>query len=198
MSPQAAWILQEEVVPRLTAAIPRTVSKIGSEDAEELVQDSFCLAAKLLDNAEKAQKQVTAGNIAYFTILHMKSGRRSTGNSNADVLGSATQLNGRSTLNSLDEVVAINESGDEVFQIHDVFSTNQEDPGTIAARNLDWDMFLTRLTERERSLVECVLAGMKWNGAAKRLGSVSRPSVWTGRIWLGKLWSLWAGIFLFK
>ena|ERR1035441_8849576 len=170
MSPQAAWILQEEVVPRLTAAIPRLVNQIGSEDAEELVQDSFCLAAKLLDNAEKAQKQVTPGNIAYFTILHMKSGRRSTGNSNADVLGSATQLNGRSSLNSLDEVVAINESGDEVFQIHDVLSTNQEDPATKAARNLDWDVFLARLTERERSLVQCVLAGEKWNGAAKEIG----------------------------
>ena len=36
MSPQASWILQEEVVPRLKSAIPRTVNQIGSEDAEEL------------------------------------------------------------------------------------------------------------------------------------------------------------------
>ena len=52
MSPQAAWILQEEVVPRLRSSIPRNVNQIGSEDAEELVQDSICLAAKLMDNAE--------------------------------------------------------------------------------------------------------------------------------------------------
>ena len=105
MSPQAGWILQEEVVPRLRSAIPTNVSHIGSEDAEELIQDSYCLAAKLLDHAEKQNKPVTPGNIAYYTILHMKSGRRSTGNSNADVLGSATQLNGRSTTTSFDEPV---------------------------------------------------------------------------------------------
>jgi hypothetical protein len=93
MSPQAGWILQEEIVPRLRSAIPRNVNYVGSEDAEELIQDARCLAAKLLDNAERANKTVTPGNIAYFTILHMKSGRRSTGASNADVLGSATQLN---------------------------------------------------------------------------------------------------------
>ena len=64
MSPRASWILKEEVVPRLRSAIPRTIHQIGSEDAEELVQDSFCMAAKLLNNAEKARKQVSAGNIA--------------------------------------------------------------------------------------------------------------------------------------
>jgi hypothetical protein len=109
MSPQASWILQEEVVPRLRASIHRNVNQIGPEDSEELVQDATCMAAKLLRNAEKQNKRVTAGNIAYFTILHMKSGRRSTGYSNADVLGSATRLNGRSFTTSFDEPVQIDD-----------------------------------------------------------------------------------------
>jgi len=62
MSPHNGWILQEEVVPRLMASIPYQVNRIGSEDSEELVQDATCIAAKLLDNAEKANKQVTPGN----------------------------------------------------------------------------------------------------------------------------------------
>ena len=41
MSPQAGWILQEEIVPRLRSAIPRNVNQVGSEDAEELIQDSI-------------------------------------------------------------------------------------------------------------------------------------------------------------
>jgi hypothetical protein len=45
MSPQAGWILQEEVVPRLRSAIPRAVSFVGSEDAEELIQDATAMAA---------------------------------------------------------------------------------------------------------------------------------------------------------
>jgi hypothetical protein len=135
MSPQAAWILQEEVAPRLRSAIPRNVNQIGSEDADELIQDSFCMAARLLDNAEQANKTVTTGNIAYYTILHMKSGRRSHGNSNADVLGSATQLNGRSSVNSFDEPVETGELGEE-FTVNDVFSNDSEDP--VKSRQERW------------------------------------------------------------
>jgi hypothetical protein len=31
MSPQAGWILQEEIVPRLRSAIPKNVNQVGSE-----------------------------------------------------------------------------------------------------------------------------------------------------------------------
>jgi hypothetical protein len=58
--------------------------------------------------------------------------------SNSDALGTATQLNGRSTVNSLEEIVAGDENGNEIFQIHDVLSNNQEDPSQIAARKMDW------------------------------------------------------------
>jgi hypothetical protein len=174
MSPQAGWILQEEIVPRLRSAIPRNVNFVGSEDAEELIQDSICLAAKLLDNAEKQNKTVTAGNIAYYTILHMKSGRRSCSSSNSDVLGTGTQLNGRSTINSLEETVAGDE-GDEIFQIHDVLSNDHEDPAEKAARKMDWDEFLGSLTERERMLVESMLAGKNRTQAARSIG----VSTWT-------------------
>jgi hypothetical protein len=106
MSPQAGWILQEEVVPRLRSAIPQVVSFVGCEDAQELIQDATALAAKLLHNVEQAKKKVTSGNIAYYTIQHIKSGRRSTGSSVADVYGTGTQLNGRSRFTSLDDDTA--------------------------------------------------------------------------------------------
>jgi len=64
MSPQAGWILQEEVVSRRRASIPRNVSCAGAEDSEELIQDATAMAAKLMDSAENAGKQVTSGNIA--------------------------------------------------------------------------------------------------------------------------------------
>jgi DNA-directed RNA polymerase specialized sigma24 family protein len=155
--------------PRLRSAIPRNVNQIGSEDAEELIQDSFCIAARLLENAEKANKQVTAGNIVYYTILHMKSGRRSHGHSNADVLGSATQLNGRSQTTSFDEPVhEMSELGEE-FTVNDVLSFDDEDPGQKAARKMDWEFFLTSLTEREKSVVEGLLAGLNGSEIARRL-----------------------------
>jgi hypothetical protein len=79
MSPQAGWILQEEVVPRLRASIPRNVNPVGSEDAQELIQDATAIAAQMLHNVELAGKTVTPGNIAYYALQHLKSGRRSTG-----------------------------------------------------------------------------------------------------------------------
>ena len=169
MSPEAGWLLQEEVVPRLRASIPRNVSQIGAEDPEELIQDSVCTAAKLLHNAENQNKKVTAGNVAYYTILHMKSGRRSTGHSNADVLGSATQLNGRSQTYSFDEPVQIDELGEE-FTVNDVLSLDDEDPGQKAARKMDWEFFLASLSDREKSVVEGLLTGLNGSEIARMFG----------------------------
>ena len=56
MSPQAGYLLQEEVVPRLASAIPNAVAFIGSEDAEELIQDATAIAAKIMHNAAVSRK----------------------------------------------------------------------------------------------------------------------------------------------
>ena len=106
MSPHASWILVNEVMPRLHSAIPNAVRCVGSEDHHELIQDGTHMAAKMLVNAEKAKKKVTAGNVAYYTIQHLKSGRRSVGNSCADALATGTQFTGNSSVGSMDEEVA--------------------------------------------------------------------------------------------
>ena len=168
MSPQAGWLLQEEIVPRLRSAIPNVVHRIGAEDHQELIQDATAFAAKMLHNVEQAGKQVTPGNIAYYTIQHIKSDRRSTGSSKADVYGSGTQLAGRARINSLEEVVASDEeSGGEIFELHDVLSTDHEDPSTKAARKMDWEEFVAALPAREKAVVDFLIEG-------KSLRDVSR------------------------
>ena len=157
MSPQAGWLLQQEVLPRLKASIPRNVPRVGSEDAQELIQDATLMAAKLMHNVEARGKAVTPGNIAYYTILLMKGGRRSYGTSTSDVMASGTQLKGRSKLNSLDE--PIEETTGETFNLNDVLSNDQEDPSQIAARHLDWQTLYQRLTEKEQAIVDHLLAG---------------------------------------
>ena len=167
MSPRAAWVLQEEVVPRLKTTIPYTVHQIGSESKEELLQDSICFAARLLENAERANKSVTAGNICHFTNLHMRSGRRSYGCSMADALGVGAQLNGRSTITSFDEPV--HDEGGEEFTLNDVLSTDDEGPDEKAGRKIDWEYFLSSLSEREKSVVELLLAGHKASEIARSM-----------------------------
>ena len=167
MSPQAGWLLQDQIVPRLISAIPRAVSCIGCEDPQELVQDATAMAAKMLHNVEAAGKKVTPGNIAYYTIQHMKSGRRSTGSTVADVLGSGTQLNGRSRINSFEEIVSSDEeTGGEIFLLHDVLSNDQEDPSTKAARKMDWETFCAGLTDRELATVLAVAEGKSMEDVA--------------------------------
>jgi hypothetical protein len=158
MSPQAGWILQEEIVPRLKASIPRNVHPVGSEDAEELIQDGTAIAAQMLHSVEAAGKSVTPGNIAYYALQHLKSGRRSTGSSGVDVMGVGTQLKGGTRLSSLDEP-ASPEPGGEIFTLGEVLSNDQEDPSMAAARNLDWQTLLMRLSEREIAIVEYLLEG---------------------------------------
>jgi len=175
MSPQAGWILQEEVVPRLRASIPRNVHCVGSEDAEELIQDSIAIAAKMLHSAEAAGKQLTPGNLAHYALKHVKSGRRSTGSSVVDVMAPGTQLNGHARLNSLDEPVADQTSG-EGFTFNDVLASDQEDPATIAGRNLDWQSLLTRLSAREKAMVTYLLEGKTVSDVAWAL-RVSRSAM---------------------
>jgi hypothetical protein len=110
MSPQAGWILQEEIVPRLRASIPRNVSQVGAEDPEELIQDATAIAAKMLHSAEAAGKKVTSGNIAFYAVQHIRSGRRSTGSSRVDAMASGTQLAGHTRLHSLNEVGLVHSS----------------------------------------------------------------------------------------
>ncbi len=170
MSPQAGWILQDQVVPRLRSAIPHAVNYVGCEDSEELIQDATAMAARLMHNVEQVGKKVTPGNIAYYTIQHIKSGRRSTGSSVADVLAPGTQLTGRARIDSLEQVVSSDEeTGGEIFLLHDVLSRDEEDPSTKAARKMDWETFLNALSERDRLVIEFMLEGKTLRDAARAM-----------------------------
>ncbi len=57
MSPEAGWLLVDQIVPRLRAVIPRSVLTVGSEDHEELVQDATCMAVRIMDNGERKGKR---------------------------------------------------------------------------------------------------------------------------------------------
>jgi DNA-directed RNA polymerase specialized sigma24 family protein len=170
MSPQSGWLLVNQIVPHLRAVIPRSVLTVGSEDHEELIQDATCLAARIMHNGEQKGKRVPHQSAAYYAIQHCKSGRRAVGHSSSDVHGTSTQLNGRSRLESLEEVVAVNEeNGGEIYLLHDVLSDGQEDPSTKAARKLDWDAFCSDLPKRERAVVEFLLEGRSGSAIARKL-----------------------------
>lgn len=143
------------------------------------------MAAKMVNRLEDQGKlqTVTPGNIAYYTVQHLKSGRRSSGSSTVDAYGAGTQLSGRSQLHSLNEVVSQSEAGDEIFELHDVISNDYEDPGTQAARTLDWQWFCQSLSRLEVVLLECLVNGLGVREAA----DIAKVSYWTMRNYLRKI-----------
>jgi hypothetical protein len=170
MSPEAGWLLVDQIVPRLKAVIPRSVLCIGAEDHEELVQDATCLAARILHHGEQRGKRVPHSSAAYYALQHCKSGRRSVGHSHCDVHGSRTQLIGRSRLESMEEVVAANEeTGGEIYTLSDVLSNDADDPSMAVARKLDWEEFCADLPAREKAVVEFLMEGQSGSAIARKL-----------------------------
>lgn len=141
MTVEAGRMLVEEIAPRLRAAIPHAVKPLGCEDHEELIQDSIAAAAAMLVRLENQGKMFTPGNIAYYIILHCKSGRRSTGSSSVDVMASLTQLRGVA-VHSFEEDMGLNDEWDGPVTLGELLSSTGDDPSMQAARNLDWAEFL--------------------------------------------------------
>ena len=83
-------------------------------------------------------------------------------------MASGTQLHGHSRLDSLEQVVAeAQETGGEIWELHDVLASDQEDPSTRAARRMDWSEFASALTERERAVINCIIEGRSLRDVAK-------------------------------
>ena len=160
MSPQSSTMLLEEIAPRLRSVIPRVVMPVGAEDSEELVQDALYTAARMLDSVDRQKKKVTAGNIAYYAILHMKSGRRGNSCGRTDVLAPTTQLDSRSSVLSMEEEVGWDPEMDEPITLGELLASEHEDPAMIAARDIDWDLLASSAIaygatpEQEKAFVE--------------------------------------------
>jgi len=159
MSPQAGIQLVEEIAPRLRSAIPYVVGKVGIDDAEELVQDAIAIAAQMLDRLERQGKQVTPGNIAYYTILNIKSGRRSTGAGRTDVMMPGTRIAGRCGVLSLEDEVGYDPELDEPICMDGLLTTSTDDPAMEAGRNLDWESFLESHDYRYGVIVRGIAEG---------------------------------------
>jgi len=127
MTAQAGEMLVEEIAPRLRTLVPKSVKPVGAEDAEELLQDAITIAAQMLHRVELSGKQFTAGNIAYYTILHLRSGRRSQGSSRVDTMGIGTQLDGKSSVLSFEEEVGYDPELDEPITLEQLLASDHED-----------------------------------------------------------------------
>lgn len=168
MNYETETLLVQEVAPRLRAAIAKTVPVVGPDDPDELLQDGLALAIGLLQSTQRAGKKVSAGNIAYYVILALRSGRRSTGFKKNDVLHPAAQLNGHTRLQSLDEPISDDEHG-ETLTLHDCLAAPVDDPATAATRRLDWAAVIGSLDRTAKAILIALLEGRELTLLVSRL-----------------------------
>jgi hypothetical protein len=126
---------------------------------------------RIMHDGEQNGKRIPHRSAAFYALQHLKSGRTSVGHSSPDVHGTSTQLNGRSRLESMEEVVAVNgECGGEIYYLHDVLSHNDaDDPSVVVARKLDWQEFVPDLPAREKAVVEFLIEGAASSTIARKL-----------------------------
>jgi hypothetical protein len=152
--------LVNQILPRIRGTVPRSVRPVGAEDAEELVQDTVAMAAKLLDRNEATGKPMFPSSIAYYSIQHAKSGRRFvTGAGSSDVMSPRTQLEGHSAVSSFDDPIAFDEFTGEPLTLTEMISGDREDPSTVAARSIDWEAFLATQSPRGCKVVQLLAEG---------------------------------------
>ena len=159
----------QEIAPRLKSAIPG-VRKVGAEDDQELLQDGLTMAAEMLHNLETRGKSVTPGNIAYYCLLPLRSGRRSYSGGRTDVMGSGTQLDRSSMVLSFEEEVGFDEEIGEPITLGELLTTESEDPAMTAGRNLDWEEFIEGHDHRFEAILDAVGRGETMKPVARRYG----------------------------
>lgn len=173
MSPMLDEMLVNQVVPRLRHAAP-SIPKTGCEDDEEIFQDATLMAARMMDSAEKAGKSFTPGNMAWFAAKAARSGRRSHYTGRSDVMSPGCQLDGRAVHEALDAEIAVDEEFGHMA-LHDVIApfganAHEADPAEEAARNLDWELYLSSRPDSHRIAIRVLVDGGTMREAGKLCG----------------------------
>jgi hypothetical protein len=167
MTAQAGTMLVEQIAPRLRTLVPKSVKPVGAEDPEELLQDALAIAANMLHRVEQSGKQFTPGNIAYYVILHMRSGRRSQGSSRVDTMGIGTQLDGSSSVLSFEEEVGYDPELDAPITLGELLASEHEDPAMKASRNIDWELFIRTHDYRYGIMIKGIAEGQSLKATAE-------------------------------
>ncbi len=174
MSPATGALLVDRIRPIIQATVPHAVKQVGAEDVGELVQDTVVMAAQILDSCESRGKAIIPNSVAYYAIKLAQTGRRSYGATRTDALCPAAQLDGRSTVASMDEDIP-DEQGDGLT-FHDMLAAPVEDPAQQAGREVDWAGLMNGLSDHQLAIIRATVNGDQMDMLARQFG-VSAPRV---------------------
>jgi hypothetical protein len=171
MSPHAARILVEKIMPVIQGTAKRVARPLPTEDREEVLQDALATAASFIDSIERAGKlhEIKPNSVAFFAIQRAKSARRFGPHRPNDVLSMARRaIPGREPA-SLNAEIQLGKDKDSASLL-DFLPSRVEDPATLCARRLDWSEFISSLDSRSVRLLLKLAHGTQKQDAAKSLG----------------------------
>jgi len=85
------------------------------------------------------------------------------------VLASGTQLNGRSTVSSIQEEMPMSSENDDTVLVSELLSRDDEDPCTKATRKLDWQQFYRSQDRNGRQLLNFMAEGCETPEISRKL-----------------------------
>lgn len=85
-------------------------------------------------------------------------------------MGVATQLDGKSSLCSLDAVQDVADDDEHELTFYDYIADDREDAAEEACRHLDWDKALNVLDDRQQVILECTAADISGLEMAEEFG----------------------------
>jgi hypothetical protein len=159
-----------QIYPIIRNTIHRKAKPVGSEDYQELIQDTTATAAAMLESMEQSGKEPIPNSIAYYSIQRTKPGRRSYGDSRTDVLNPGYQMDNEGSVCSMQAPVG---GKDEDVTVGDMIAAKTEDIAARVLRQIDWDDFMQTLDARKRVIVEELMLGGGTGDIARRLAVTS-------------------------
>jgi hypothetical protein len=177
MSPRIGEMLLRQIRPIIRACLAKgAVRLIGAEDLQELESDGIAQAANMLESAERAGKEVKPNSVAFYAIQSLRSGRRFGYSGRMDAMCPAAALDGNVSMLSMDEPFGMDDDSDEELTLHTCLASSFEDPQTAGAREIDWELAMDTLGDRERMVVMATARGTQGFDIARELG-VSQPRI---------------------
>jgi len=164
----------QQLLPELSSRLRSRFFSHGPDIEDEYTAEAVALSWQMYLSARRREKEITASNLAWFSIRTVLSGRRLAGASSLDALSDRPLARER-----IGKHVSLSDFGDGSQQaFYQTFGDRRWrwPVVDIVGTKMDWRSFVTGCDHRDQRIVEMKLAGYAQTEIAAALG-ISPPAV---------------------
>ena len=155
----------EEMLPELSSRLHYRLFEHGPDRQAEFVAEGIALSWQAFLSARRRGKEITAGNLAWFAVRSVLSGRRLAGASSLDAMSdrplARERIGERVSLHDLPDGTAFHRTWADRRWKWPILE--------YAMLSIDWTDFRKGLSDRDRVLLDLRLAGTRQKAIAEVL-----------------------------